>query len=262
MSVVAERTMPSVPDERGRFGTYGGRYVPEVLIPALDELAEAWSTLRDDPGFRTEFGDLLRDFVGRPTPITYARRLSEELGYEIWLKREDLAHTGAHKINNALGQALVARRLGKDAHHRGNRRGPARCRGGDGLRLARPAVRGLHGRRGHAPAGAQRRADEAPRRRGRSGDGRYAHAQGSGERGAARLGGERRATPTTSSARSSARTRSRARARPAAGDRRRGARAVPPSVWRLIRTSWWRASAAAATPSACSRRSSAPPGSG
>ena len=114
MSAVAERTTPSVPDERGRFGTYGGRYVPEVLIPALDELAAAWSELRDDPGFRTEFGDLLRDFVGRPTPITHARRLSEELGYEIWLKREDLAHTGAHKINNALGQALVAKRLGKE----------------------------------------------------------------------------------------------------------------------------------------------------
>jgi tryptophan synthase beta chain len=114
MSAVAERTTPPVPDERGRFGTYGGRYVPEVLIPALDELAAAWSALREDPGFRTELGDLLRDFVGRPTPITYARRLSEELGYEVWLKREDLAHTGAHKINNALGQALVARRLGKE----------------------------------------------------------------------------------------------------------------------------------------------------
>ncbi len=113
MSAVAERTT-SVPDDRGRFGTYGGRYVPEVLIPALDELAAAWSELRDDPGFRTEFGDLLRDFVGRPTPITHARRLSQELGYEIWLKREDLAHTGAHKINNALGQALVAKRLGKE----------------------------------------------------------------------------------------------------------------------------------------------------
>src|SRR4029077_6256939 len=88
-------------------------YVPEVLIPALDELAAAWRDVRDDPRFGREFGDLLRDFVGRPTPITHARRLSEELGYEIWLKREDLAHTGAHKINNALGQALVAKRLGK-----------------------------------------------------------------------------------------------------------------------------------------------------
>jgi tryptophan synthase beta chain len=101
------------PDARGRFGTYGGRYVPEVLIPALDELTEAWTELRGDAAFRGELGDLLRDFVGRPTPVTHATRLSAELGYDIWLKREDLAHTGAHKINNALGQALLAKRLGK-----------------------------------------------------------------------------------------------------------------------------------------------------
>ena len=103
-----------VPDARGRFGTYGGRYVPEVLIPALDELAAAWSELRTDPGFRGELGNLLRDFVGRPTAITRASRLSELLGYDIWLKREDLAHTGAHKINNAIGQVLLAKRLGKE----------------------------------------------------------------------------------------------------------------------------------------------------
>jgi len=88
--------------------------VPEVLIPALDELEGAWSSLRDDPTFRVELADLLRDFVGRPTPITHATRLSGELGYDVWLKREDLAHTGAHKINNALGQALLARHLGKE----------------------------------------------------------------------------------------------------------------------------------------------------
>jgi tryptophan synthase beta chain len=103
-----------LPDARGRFGTYGGRYVPEVLIPALDELADAWSTLRVDPGFRAELSSLSEHFVGRPTPLTRADRLSGELGYEIWLKREDLAHTGAHKINNALGQALLAKRLGKE----------------------------------------------------------------------------------------------------------------------------------------------------
>ncbi|MEA2550751.1 MAG: tryptophan synthase beta chain [Actinomycetota bacterium] len=105
--------MQTVPDARGRFGTYGGRYVPEVLIPALDELAAAWSELRSDPGFQGELGDLLRDFVGRPTALTHASRLSAELGYDIWLKREDLAHTGAHKINNAIGQVLLAKRLGK-----------------------------------------------------------------------------------------------------------------------------------------------------
>ena len=107
-------TATTLPDARGRFGTYGGRYVPEVLIPALDELADAWATLRVDDGFRAELSGLSKDFVGRPTPLTRAGRLSAELGYEIWLKREDLAHTGAHKINNALGQALLAKRLGKE----------------------------------------------------------------------------------------------------------------------------------------------------
>jgi tryptophan synthase beta chain len=100
-------------DPRGRFGDYGGRYVPEVLIPALDELADAWGRRREDPAFRGELDGLLRDFVGRPTPLTHATRLSDELGYDVWLKREDLAHTGAHKINNALGQVLLAKHLGK-----------------------------------------------------------------------------------------------------------------------------------------------------
>ncbi len=104
---------PSIPDEHGRFGVHGGRYVPEVLIPALEELESAWRRERDDPGFRAELQRLLRTFVGRPTPMTFAARLSERLGYRIWLKREDLAHTGAHKINNTLGQALLASRLGR-----------------------------------------------------------------------------------------------------------------------------------------------------
>jgi tryptophan synthase beta chain len=106
-------SVATTPEARGRFGTYGGRYAPEVLIPALEELDSAWSSLRNEPSFRGELSSLLADFVGRPTPITHATRLSEELGYDIWLKREDLAHTGAHKINNALGQVLLAKRLGK-----------------------------------------------------------------------------------------------------------------------------------------------------
>jgi tryptophan synthase beta chain len=110
----AQPAISEVPNARGRFGDYGGRYVPEVLIPALDELATAWTALKVDPGFQGELRALSRDFVGRPTPITHAGRLSEQLGYDIWLKREDLAHTGAHKINNALGQALLAKRLGKE----------------------------------------------------------------------------------------------------------------------------------------------------
>ena len=96
-----------------RFGPYGGRYVPEVLIPALDELSAAWAEARDDPGFRDELDGLLREYVGRPTPLYLAARLSERVGHRVYLKREDLAHTGAHKINNAIGQALLARRMGK-----------------------------------------------------------------------------------------------------------------------------------------------------
>ena len=96
-----------------RFGPYGGRYVPEVLIAALDELTAAWESAREDPAYREELDGLLRDFVGRPTPLYLASRLSERTGRSVYLKREDLTHTGAHKINNAVGQALLARRMGK-----------------------------------------------------------------------------------------------------------------------------------------------------
>jgi tryptophan synthase beta chain len=96
-----------------RFGPYGGRYVPETLIAALNELTAAWSEARTDPAFQDELAALLRDYVGRPTPLYRATRLSERAGRTVYLKREDLAHTGAHKINNAIGQALLARRMGK-----------------------------------------------------------------------------------------------------------------------------------------------------
>jgi tryptophan synthase beta chain len=96
-----------------RFGPYGGQYVPETLMPALSELEAAWVATRDDPAFRRELDGLLRDYVGRPTPLYLAGRLSEAAGRPIYLKREDLNHTGAHKINNALGQALLAKRMGK-----------------------------------------------------------------------------------------------------------------------------------------------------
>ena len=87
-----------------RFGPYGGRYVPETLIAALDELTAAWAEAREDAGFRSRLELLRRDFVGRPTPLYLAERLSERVGSKVYLKREDLAHTGAHKINNALGR--------------------------------------------------------------------------------------------------------------------------------------------------------------
>jgi len=97
-----------------KFGPYGGQFVPEILMPALIELEQAFVDAQKDPAFRKEFEGLLASFVGRPTPLTYAKRLSEKLGgAQIYLKREDLAHTGAHKINNALGQALLMKRMGK-----------------------------------------------------------------------------------------------------------------------------------------------------
>src|SRR4051794_19896886 len=96
-----------------RYGPYGGQYVPETLMPALAELEAAWAGAWGDPAFRDELAALLRDYCGRPTPLYRARRLSEDLGRDVWLKREDLMHTGSHKLNNALGQALLAKRMGK-----------------------------------------------------------------------------------------------------------------------------------------------------
>ena len=98
---------------QGYFGTYGGRYVPETLVPVLDELTAAYESLRQDEIFLAELRGLLADFVGRPTPLNHAAELSRRMGCDIWLKREDLCHTGAHQINNAIGQGLVAKRLGK-----------------------------------------------------------------------------------------------------------------------------------------------------
>ncbi len=98
----------------GRFGAYGGRYVPETLMAALEELEAAYAQAKDDPAFQAELADLLHNYCGRPTPLYFAKRLTEQLGgAKIYLKREDLLHTGAHKINNALGQGMLARRMGK-----------------------------------------------------------------------------------------------------------------------------------------------------
>jgi tryptophan synthase beta chain len=104
---------PTSPAVEHRFGEYGGQYVPETLMPALAELERAWIEARSDPGYRAELGGLLRDYAGRPSPLYRARRLSERVGWPVYLKREDLNHTGSHKINNALGQALLAKRMGK-----------------------------------------------------------------------------------------------------------------------------------------------------
>jgi tryptophan synthase beta chain len=104
----------TLPDDRGYFGRFGGRFVPETLVPALDDLVEAYHELKDTASFQAEFEHLLRTYVGRATPLSFATRLTEYSGgAQIYLKREDLAHSGAHKINNALGQALLAKRMGK-----------------------------------------------------------------------------------------------------------------------------------------------------
>ncbi|MCB9745885.1 MAG: tryptophan synthase subunit beta [Alphaproteobacteria bacterium] len=105
--------MPAVPDARGHFGPHGGRYVAETLIPPIEALTVAWEGAWADPGFRREFQQRLRDYVGRPSMLYKAERLSQELGATIWLKREDLNHTGAHKINNCIGQVMLAVRMGK-----------------------------------------------------------------------------------------------------------------------------------------------------
>lgn len=107
------RGLNAGPDGRGRFGDFGGRFAPETLMPALDELDRAFAAAWASPDFHAELDALLSSFVGRPTPVHRAARLSETLGLDLWLKREDLAHTGAHKVNNTVGQALLARRMGK-----------------------------------------------------------------------------------------------------------------------------------------------------
>ncbi len=106
-------TTKNVPDRYGRFGPFGGRYVPETLMPAVEELDRAYGDARRDPAFRADLAELLKNYVGRPTPLRHAEQMSQALGIDVFLKREDLNHTGAHKINNTIGQVLLARRMGK-----------------------------------------------------------------------------------------------------------------------------------------------------
>ncbi|MCL5026218.1 MAG: tryptophan synthase subunit beta [Chloroflexi bacterium] len=114
MRSVSGSILSALPDQRGHFGPYGGKFVPETLMPALAELEAAYTDAQGDAAFQRELGALLADYAGRPTALYYASRLSERMGgAQIYLKREDLAHTGAHKINNALGQGLLAARMGK-----------------------------------------------------------------------------------------------------------------------------------------------------
>ena len=139
MSLMAE------PGPNGRFGDFGGRFVPESLMPACLELEVAFAEAWADPAFRDELDNLLRHYGGRPTPVTQCHRISERLGVRVLLKREDLAHTGSHKLNNVVGQALLDQADGQDPHDRRDRGRPAR--GGLGHRRGpvRPGVHRLHG---------------------------------------------------------------------------------------------------------------------
>ena len=136
-----------LPDERGRFGPFGGRYVPETLVPAFERLERGIREYLPSNEFQEEYRTQLRDWVGRPTALTHATRLSERWGTDVWLKREDLAHTGAHKINNAIGQALLAKKSWRKTRHRGDWRRAARCRFCCSMCPGRSAMPRIHGHR-------------------------------------------------------------------------------------------------------------------
>ena len=154
------------PDARGHFGAFGGRFVAETLMPLVLELEKAYEEAKDDPAFHAELDGLLKHYVGRPSPLYFAERLTAHLGgAKIYLKREDLNHTGAHKINNCIGQILLAAPHGQDAHHRRDRRRPARRRHRHRRRALRPALRRLYGRGRYRAAEAQRVPHESAGRR-------------------------------------------------------------------------------------------------
>ena len=181
------------PDERGRFGIFGGRFVAETLMPLILELEQAYEAAKADPAFQAELDAWLADYVGRPSPLYLAERLTAHLGgAKVYFKRDELNHTGAHKINNCIGQILLARRMGKRriiAETGAGQHGVATATVAAPLR---PAVRRLHGRRRHRAAEAERVPHAAARRRGAPGDLGLGDAQGRDERGAARLGHQRR----------------------------------------------------------------------
>ncbi len=240
------------PDARGRYGDFGGRFVPESLMAALAELEQAYDAARADAGFAATLANLERTFTGRPTPLYFASRLSERVGARVYLKREDLAHTGAHKINNALGQGLLAERMGK-------RRIIAETGAGQhGVATATVCARqGLEcvvymGEEDIQPPVAQRLSHEAARRRGAPGQRGQPDAQRRHQRGAARLGDQRRDDPLSHRLRCRAASLPAYRARLPVGDWSRDARSRCSPTLGGCPMSWSPASAAAATPSACS----------
>ena len=186
------------PDEEGRFGIFGGRFVAETLMPLILELQEAWKAAKTDPAFKAELEDLNTHYTGRPSPLYFAERLTRgaRRGEDLLQARRAQPHRFAQ--DQQLPRPDPARQEdGQDAHHRRDRRGPARRGVGDGRGALRPALRRLHGRDRRGAAGAERLPHAAARRRGEAGDGRPRHAQGRDERGAARLGDQCRSRPTT-----------------------------------------------------------------
>ena len=215
------------PSATGRFGEFGGRFVPETLVPACQELEAAFREAWADPAFRAELDDVLRDYAGRPSILTECHNLGGRLGVRVLLKREDLNHTGSHKINNVLGQALLAKRMGKTrlvAETGAGQHGVATRHGGGAVR---PRVQGLHGRRRRRAPGAQRVPHAAARRRGRGRAQRQPHAEGRRQRGDARLGRHRRRHALLPRLGDGPAPVPVDGARAPPGDRRRGARAVP-----------------------------------
>jgi tryptophan synthase beta chain len=134
-------------DEKGYYGKFGGAYIPEMLYPNVDELRTRYLEIIQEEGFQNEFHYLLKNYVGRPTPLYLASRLSREFKTKIYLKREDLCHTGAHKVNNTIGQILLAKRLGKN--HCRDRSGTAWCCHGNGMRTDGNGVHRVHGQSGY-----------------------------------------------------------------------------------------------------------------
>ena len=177
------------PDERGRFGIYGGRFVAETLMPLILSLEKAYDAAKADPAFQAELDHFLKHYAGRPSPLYFAERLTETLGgAKIYFKRDELNHTGAHKINNVLGQILLARRMGKKriiAETGAGQHGVATATACARFGLA---MRRLHGRGRRRAAEAERLPHEDAGRRGAAGRGRRPHAEGRDERGPARLG--------------------------------------------------------------------------
>ena len=134
------------PDENGYYGEFGGAFVPEMLYPNVEELQQNYIEIIESEEFKKELNDLLKDYVGRATPLYFAKNLSEKYGTNVYLKREDLNHTGAHKINNALGQVLLAKKLGKKTHYRRNRSWTTRRCNRHSLCFNESGVHRLYGR--------------------------------------------------------------------------------------------------------------------